>query len=751
MRSLKNAFLVVALGVSTAFAQGPYPAPIVSISVLNSQPVLAPDGSGNPINSYGGLTTLADEHSTIFPAGTLPGQSDYWFWVAARTSQNDVSSGLVVLKSVGLPDASGRWTLDFAPGYGPGQVFLSPVDHDDCPTVSDGNPAHQDQTFDLNYADPGTVAIDPTNNVPGSLLMVYEGTTRCIGLTGGGNAGSSFYSTVAAATSLDDGRDWPSYRFQLNANGVPQYPVPKQSASVGPEEPSGASGNLVCIGNDCSAPPWPPAGSYGRYAVLGPQVTIGAAMASPVTKGGLSVQMGDSEPSAFVDDASSNPAQFIYEIHNYAPGPSGLGNPPIAPPFDLNSDMMIARAQLNGGSAPLEFKKWDGTSFSEAGLGGLETPIFPVGSPAGCQGTGQLREMGSISYVEAAQQYLLVFVCRATSDPLTQAAGPGAAWFYSTSYNIADPTQWSTPKEIAGSWSTLIPNDNGCEDYAGWYPSLMSLNTRPGHLSTSGYVFYMVGCTGDAAGNGSGPPPSRVFSSRAFTITTGPSPQINSGGIVIHGGASGMVSPGSLADIYGTGLAATAANASAGPTLPTTLGGVQVRVNGTPAPLIYVSPLQIVFQLPYETVLGTASVVVVSNNTASAAVPVSVQQAAPFILTYGNNRAVVINPDGSLNSSGNGAKPGSVLVAYLTGSGPLDHAIATGAAAPSSPLSSETLATTATVGNSPAAVQFAGMAPTYEGLMQVNLVVPNLSPGDYAMQVAIGGSASNRPLVTVSK
>jgi uncharacterized protein (TIGR03437 family) len=227
--------------------------------------------------------------------------------------------------------------------------------------------------------------------------------------------------------------------------------------------------------------------------------------------------------------------------------------------------------------------------------------------------------------------------------------------------------------------------------------------------------------------------------------------QINAGGIVIHAGTSPVVSPGSIVDIYGTNLAAAALNAPSGASLPTTLGGVQVLVNGMAAPLIYVGPLQIIFQMPYEAALGAGSVVVVSNNAASVAAPVTVQQAAPSILTYGSNRAVVVNQDGSVNASGNGAKPGDVLVAYLIGSGPLDNPIATGASAPSSPLSREKLTTSVFVGGSSATVQFAGMTPGFAGLVQVNFVVPNLAPGDYQMQVTIGSVASNQPLATVSR
>ena len=492
------ASVFIALFISDHFvsvASGPpavaaaHPPPIVSISVCSPngtsgpgscangfdtyQNVLAPVGTScsNPlangrcsINDYQGMTTLADEHSTVFTPGTLNGNSDHLFFVATRTSLNPDSSGMVVLSGGPGPDTSGQWTFDFAGGFGlyspgasHGQVLVSPVDHHQCPQVSDNNPAHQDQTFDLNYADPGSVLIDPTNpnnSGPGSILVIYEGTTRCIGMIGGNNvqANNSFYSSVAVATSNDLAHTWPSYRYNLNADGTPQNAVPTQSQNAGPQQPAGARGSSVCIGNDCTAPPWPPDANYGRYPVLRPQKSIGDVMANPATSTGLVNHLGDSEPSAFVDDASSTPAQYVYEVHNYAAGDAALNEPQL--PNNQGSDMMIAQGHLNGGTGPLTFMKWSGgQGFTEPGMGGLETPIFSSGLPSHCRGTGQLREQGSISYVEESKQYLLTFVCVASTDPLTQAAGPGAAWFYSTSYDLTDPTQWSAPLEIDGSWT----------------------------------------------------------------------------------------------------------------------------------------------------------------------------------------------------------------------------------------------------------------------------------------------------------
>jgi len=208
---------------------------------------------------------------------------------------------------------------------------------------------------------------------------------------------------------------------------------------------------------------------------------------------------------------------------------------------------------------------------------------------------------------------------------------------------------------------------------------------------------------------------------------------ISDGGVVIHGGSSRNVSPGSLVDAYGANLGAT----------------TQLTVNGASAPLIYVSPTFLIFQLPYATDLGTAKIATFANGMPTATSTANVQAAAPNVLVYGTNRAVIQNQNYSVNSELNCAGPGTYAMAYLIGSGPLDNPIATGAVAPSSPLSRETLPTTVTVGGADAPVTFAGMAPGFTGLMQVNFQVPAVAAGDQPFQVTIGGVASNQPLFCV--
>ncbi len=174
MRPLRALTLGMAFWGSPAFAQTPA---IASISICSAtgaggqgscpsgaldthQIVLAPDGSGHAINTYG-LGRTSDEHSSVFSPGTLGSNSDYLFFVASGTGLNP-DIGMTVLSGGAGPGTNGQWTFDFAraDNYGSyaagyGTVFLAPTTQNRCPTVSDGNPAHQDQTFDLNYAAPG--------------------------------------------------------------------------------------------------------------------------------------------------------------------------------------------------------------------------------------------------------------------------------------------------------------------------------------------------------------------------------------------------------------------------------------------------------------------------------------------------------------------------------------------------------------------------------------------------------------------
>lgn len=217
---------------------------------------------------------------------------------------------------------------------------------------------------------------------------------------------------------------------------------------------------------------------------------------------------------------------------------------------------------------------------------------------------------------------------------------------------------------------------------------------------------------------------------------------ISPGGIVNAATSSpAPVAPGSLVSIYGTNLAGSTGGAASTP-LPTTLNGVTVTVNGATVPLVYVSPGQINFQLPFEAATGTASATVNSGCGASTPVSFPVASAAPYLLLGAGGDALVANQDNSFNSASSPAPKGSIVTVYLIGIGPLDNQISTGAATPAD-LFYARLPYKALIGGFDTSVKFLGMTPGLVGLAQANLEIPNLSPGKYPVIVTVNGVDSN--------
>jgi uncharacterized protein (TIGR03437 family) len=700
------------------------------------QIVIGPDGLS--VNK-GSLNTTAvpDEHSTVFAPGTLGTNQDYVFFLSTAVNGH-ASIGVTVLSGGTGPDKSGQWTLDYpkADGYGAyavgvGQVFNPSSKGDNCPVVADGNPAHQDQTFDMHYASGGSVVKDPTS-APGSLLMVYEGTNACIGNAGGPIFGDNDdYISLAIATSLDYGKTWPTYRATPTFNFVQ---MPSVNTTQAPNAPMGALGKNVCMGNDCTTTP--PA-SYGRYAVVTPPTSLASLMAAAVA---LPNKFGEQEISGFVDDVAVGAKPYIY----------------------VNAGgVRVARAQLNGGTAPLSFLKWDGKAFASPGIGGVEPSVLPAAPFQNCGMPVQNQYGSSISYVEDTQQYLLTFVCDTPGDPaLGQVAGAarGAAWFYSTSYDLSDQTQWSTPREIPGSWSQF-DQSGGCADFKGFYPSFMSLGKTAGHLSLTGYVFYLWGC------QGGGTPGGRELSSRAFTITIGPPAPLIS--LVANAeGESSTIAPNTWIEIKGSNLAPVVSSPDCAPgycwqgsdfvggKMPTQLDKVAATVNGKNAFVYYISPTQVNVLTPPDAISGSVQVVVTNNGATSSTFNAQAATIAPsFFVFNGGPYLAATHVNGSLIGPTTlfpklttPAKPNETIVLYANGFGPTSTPIVSGSISQSGSLSPLPVVK---IGGANATVQFAGLVAP--GEFQFNLVVPANTPDGDQTIVATYGNQSTQAgtLITI--
>lgn len=200
---------------------------------------------------------------------------------------------------------------------------------------------------------------------------------------------------------------------------------------------------------------------------------------------------------------------------------------------------------------------------------------------------------------------------------------------------------------------------------------------------------------------------------------------------------SQALAPGEIFSIFGAGL-------------PQSQASAQVLVNGEAAPVFFANGSQINAQIPYDVPTDRPVSFSLSNaGTPSNTVLLSIRQAGPGIFTYSGNRAAALNQDYSLNTPTNPARVGDVVMAYLTGPGPVTPAVATGSAAPSDPLSRVTAPYSFTIGGSQAEVFYFGLAPGFVGLYQANLQVPTLAAGDYAVVSTVAGAASNGPLISI--
>jgi uncharacterized protein (TIGR03437 family) len=227
-------------------------------------------------------------------------------------------------------------------------------------------------------------------------------------------------------------------------------------------------------------------------------------------------------------------------------------------------------------------------------------------------------------------------------------------------------------------------------------------------------------------------------------------PAIFANGVVNAARYRAEIAPGELASIFGTSFADQ--NASVGLPVGTSLGGVSVTVNGKAAPILYVSPYQVNFQVPWETTGTTASIVVTANGRTGTATNVPLLTAAPGLFTSSSGQAVVQNSDSSANSPSNPAKVGSNITVYFTGTGPVSPTVADGAVSPKSPAASATSSATAIIGSSSAQITFTGLTPGFVGLAQMDVVVPSgLVTGSYKLIITIAGESSNPATVNVTQ
>lgn len=236
-------------------------------------------------------------------------------------------------------------------------------------------------------------------------------------------------------------------------------------------------------------------------------------------------------------------------------------------------------------------------------------------------------------------------------------------------------------------------------------------------------------------------------------------PLLSPGGVVNAASfaTSSTLAPGSFVTIFGSALSAQTASASQLP-LPGQLANTSALIAGQSVPLQYTSSGQVNAVLPFGLPQNSSQqLIVVNGNSLSAPQTITISSAQPGIFSAngsGSGQGIILGvmADGSqvLADATNPVSAGEAVVMYATGLGSVAPPVMDGSAAPSSPLSRLTDPATVTIGGANAKILYAGLAPGFAGLYQVDAIVPASTTTGNSVPVVITVDGQSSPVVTIA-
>jgi len=210
------------------------------------------------------------------------------------------------------------------------------------------------------------------------------------------------------------------------------------------------------------------------------------------------------------------------------------------------------------------------------------------------------------------------------------------------------------------------------------------------------------------------------------------SPQaISVGSVVNSASLAPGISPGGIFTIFGSGLEAVA-------------GATTVTVGGQAATILGAQPFQVNAVVPAG-VTGSVGLQVTSP-VGSVFKQIALSAASPGIFVTGARggglaQGAIVNQDGSINSQAAPAQRGQYISVYCTG---LGQTFAQGG------LQMASAPVTVNLNGTSLVPVFAGLAPGFVGLYQVNVLLPGgVAPGLAALSLQASGQSSNAVAVAV--
>jgi uncharacterized protein (TIGR03437 family) len=225
-------------------------------------------------------------------------------------------------------------------------------------------------------------------------------------------------------------------------------------------------------------------------------------------------------------------------------------------------------------------------------------------------------------------------------------------------------------------------------------------------------------------------------------------------------GETQTIAPNTWVEIKGSNLAAPGdsriwqGSDFVGNSMPAKLDNVSATVNGKPAFVYYISPLQVNILTPPDALSGPAQVEVSYNGATSAAFTAPAQSISPSFFVFNGGPYVaathlngsLIGPPTLYPGASTPAKPGETIVLYANGFGSTNVPVQSGSVSQSGMLSPLPVVK---IGGVAATVQFAGLVAP--GEFQFNVVVPgSLNNGDQTIAATSGGgSTQSGTMVTI--
>ncbi len=215
------------------------------------------------------------------------------------------------------------------------------------------------------------------------------------------------------------------------------------------------------------------------------------------------------------------------------------------------------------------------------------------------------------------------------------------------------------------------------------------------------------------------------------------------------------IAPNTYISVYGTDLSPITRNwtnsdfGTNGTTLPTSLGGVSVTIDGKAALVYYISPKQIDVLSPIDTANGPVNVQVTNTGLASNTMSVNESSQSPAFFLLSDHTSIaaihaagnIVGPTTLYANNSSPAHAGEIIALYGTGFGVTNPAITANTSAVTAPVAGNTSGVTVTFGGTPAQVVYFGLVGS--GIYQINVVVPpTATPGNATVTATVNGVTS---------